>query len=286
MKTNPFLSVSLAAAALLPLSAGAVGAASLVLTNVSAAEAATRLGSNYHIDIVLTANARRHVNVALEDADDMRARLQTINALANALHLDFTKTLVVRRATLESSGGGDPDSEAVDSSVSIPFGRTSLPAREAITLIAGVDAAFAHIAGDVTGTVTLSRPTLSVTQAEAEVAKQTGTTWRAVYVLAPRSLVGWVGSPLIVFPNRQREAQERLEEMAAERQAAQEEAAYQAYQQSLAQQQVAPQSGGLPTGANGYGNDGYGDSYGPGPDMSTSGNANGNFPNHTAGGSQ
>jgi len=301
MKTNPFLSVSLAAAALLPLSSGAAGAASLVLNNVSAAEAATRLGSNYHIDIVLTANARRHVNVALDDADDMSARLQTINALANALHLDFTKTLVVRRTTGEVSEGGFPDSEVVDSGVSIPFGRTTLPAREAITLIAGVDAAFAHIAGDVNGMVTLSKPTLSVNQAEAEVAKQTGTTWRAVYVLAPRSLMSWAGSPLVVFPNRQREAQERLEEMAAERQAAQEEAAYQAYQRSPAQQQVAPQSGGLPTGAtgygnngygnngygnNGYGNNGYGDPYGPGPDINTSGNAGGNFPNHTAGSSQ
>ena len=100
MKTHLILPLSLAAA-LLPISAGA---APLVLTNVPARVAAARLGAKYGIGIVLTENAGRPVNVSIEDedgADDAGARLQTVNALANALRLDFTKTIVVNRSALE-----------------------------------------------------------------------------------------------------------------------------------------------------------------------------------------
>ena len=304
MKTHPLLSASLAAA-LLPLSAGADSAAPLVLKNVPAREAAARLGARYGMDIVLQANAARHVNVSIEDeddADDAGARLQTVNALANALRLDFTKTIVVNRSALNAAMEGDTSSEAaasaasapteaVDSAVSIPFGKTRLRTRDAIALIAGVDNAFAHIAGDIGGFVTLSQPTLTIGQAEKEIAKQTGTTWKAVYTLAPYSRVASAASPLIFFPDHQWEAQQRRAEEEADRQAAQEQAAFQAYQQATAQQQAAARptsvgSQGLYGQAtngngyypNGYGNGGYGNGIG------TSGNAGGSFPNHMAGG--
>ena len=303
MKTHLTLPVSLAAA-LLPLSAGA---APLVLTNVPARVAAARLGARYGIDIVVTENAGRHVNVSLGDEDGTDAagaRLQTVNALANALRLDFAKTIVVNRSALNQAMSADPGravdapaasdpAGAVDSGASIPFGATRLRTREAITLIAGVDGAYARIAGDIGGFVTLSKPTLTVAQAEREIAKQTGTTWKAVYTLAPRERVASAASPLILFPDRQWEAQQRRTEEEAEREYAQEQAAYQAYQQAATRQQALPQrdtrattqnaqgisnQGMYDQGANGYGANGYG------VDMNTSGNAGGNFPNHVVGG--
>ena len=311
MKTHPLLFVPLTAM-LLAFPAVAASATPLVLHNVSAARAAARLSANYGINIVLKANSGLHLNVALDDADDAGARLQTVNALANALRLDFTKTIVVSKGT---SGVSDP--AAVDSETSIPFGRTTMPTREAIALIAGVDAAFAKISGDIGGVVTFSRPTLSASQAEDEVAKQTGTTWKAVYVLAPRSLVAFTQSSLLFFPDRQREAQERRAEEEAERQAAQEQAfAYQAYQQAASRQQASPQrssqnmildnqgmngqsmngNGYYPNGYgaygnpytnSGYGNSGYySDANGFGNGVNTIGNAGGNFPNHVVGGGQ
>ena len=318
MKTHLILPLSLAAA-LLPISAGA---APLVLTNVPARVAAARLGAKYGIGIVLTENAGRPVNVSIEDedgADDAGARLQTVNALANALRLDFTKTIVVSRSALDramSAGAdaaagapADPDTTgAVDSAASVPFGATRLRTREAITLIANVDDAYAQIAGDIGGFVTLSRPTLTVAQAEKEIAKQTGTTWKAVYTLAPRERVASAVSPLIFFPDRQWEAEQRRQEQEAERQYAQEQAAaYQAYQQAAARQQALPQrdtrvttqgaqgmnsqgmnnQGGSGSGYGYYGdpnqNGGYEANGGYGVDMNTSGNAGGNFPNHVVG---
>ena len=297
MKTHPIWSVSLAAA-LLPLPVGTAPAAPLVLNNVSATGAAARLSAEYGISIVLKANTGRHLNVALEDTD-AGTRLQTVNALANALRLDFTKTIVVSKGA-----GGAADPEAVDSGTSIPFGRTTLPTREAITLIAGVDAAFAKISGDVGGVVTLSRPTLTAAQAEDEVARQTGTTWKAVYVLAPRDLTASAASPLIFFPNRQREAEERREAEAAERQAAQEEAVpqslpvgsqdmngtryypngYSSYGNPNQPYQNSPY-GGSPYGSGGYASSGYPSAgYGFGNGGYSSGSAGGGFPNHVVGG--
>ena len=332
MKTRLTLPASLAVA-LLPLSAGA---APLMLTDVPAKVAAARLSAKYGIDIVLMENAGRHVNVSVEDEDDTDvagARLQTVNALANALRLDFTKTITVNRSAINAAmdadtsavASGPPDpTEAVDSAASVPFGATRLRTREAITLIAGVDGAFAHIARDIGGFVTLSKPTLTVSQAEAEIAKQTGTTWKAVYTLAPRERVASLASPLIVFPDHQWEAQQRRAEEEAEREYAQEQAAYQANQQAAARQQALPQrdnrtitpsaqgvnnQGMYSQGTNGYypngygsygdpewperlraayGSNGYGSngygSNGYGVDMNTSGNAGGNFPNHVVGG--
>ncbi len=311
MKTHTLLSATLAAA-LLPLSAGAAKANPLVLKNVSAREAAARMGARYGMDIVLQANAGRHVNVFIEDedgAEDAGARLQTVNALANALKLDYTKTIIVNRSALDEALEGGTGTaagasaafspaEAVDSTVTIPFGKTRLRTREAITLIAGVDDAFAHIAGDVGGFVTLSKPTLPIAQAAEEIAKQTGTTWKAVYTLAPYSRVASAASPLIFFPDRQWEAQQRRQEEEAERQAAQQQAAYQAYQQAAAQQQGAARptivgalgmNGQAANGngyyPNGYGNGGY-PSDASGFGMTTSGNAGGSFPNHVVGGNQ
>ena len=283
MRTPHFLSVSLAAT-LLPFSAGAAGAAPLVLTNVTAREAAARLGARYGIVIVLTENAARHVNVSVDDedgTDDAGARLQTVNALANALRLDFSKTIRVDRAALNAAMDGntasvspapaDPNG-AVDSASSIPFGATRLRTREAIALIAGVDGAFARIAGDIGGFVTLSKPTLTVSQAEKEIAKQTGTTWKAVYTLAPRERIASAASPLIVFPDRQWEAEQRRMEAEAERQYAQEQAAAALAYQQATRQQALPQRDSRPTaqpmqgmnnqGMNGYDPNGYG--YGNG----------------------
>ena len=243
MKTHLLLPASLTAI-LLTVPTVAASAAPLILNNVRASEAAARLSANYHINIVLKVDASQHVNVALDDADDAGTRLQTVNALANALRLDFAKTIVVTATDLVSKAADDaPDSTAVDSEASIPFGKTTLPAREAISLIAGVDDAFVQIIGKVGGFVTLSSPTLTVSQAEKEVSEQTETTWKAVYVLAPREIVASVASPMIVFPNRQREAEERREAAQEEQQAAQEQAAaYQAYQQAIAQRQASPQA--------------------------------------------
>jgi hypothetical protein len=250
-------------------------AAPLVLDDVTARAAAAQLGAKYGVTIVIPSASARRVSLTIDDVDAPGTRLQAINTLANALGLDFTETYVVSRS---ADGHGIP--ATVDMASAIPFGKTTLSAREALDTLAGVSDARVEVARDVDGTVTLSSATLTPTQAAQEIAAQTGTTCHLVYTLARRSqdptrwgrIIDYTagGSPIIEMPGLyfvdfKKQAEEEREAAAAEQKAEQEQAAQlQAEQQAAQQTQQQTFLKFLATMQSGAGSGGsYPNGYGP-----------------------
>lgn len=253
-------------AALLLLAGSLTGAApaaptpALTFDNVPAAKAAARLASQYGVAIVLQGHFGRHVTFTLDNAEAPTARLEAVNALANAVVADYTKMYVVSKAADDAPAVG------VDTTATLPFNSVTLSAKEAIETIAAADDATAQIAPDVDGTVTLSGPNLTVAHAAAEIAQQTHTQWKAVYVLAPHvarrivdgKVIGHTngGSPIVeyayvYYPDRQKQAQQQRE---ADKRRQENQQAL-AEQQTQFQQQVAQQMAQQMafSGQNGFG---------------------------------
>jgi hypothetical protein len=277
-------------------------AAPLTLDHVTAAEAAARLGAKYGVEIMLQGHYDHYITFSIDEADTEGGRLLAVNALANAIGADFNKTYIISKV---SDGSTVPP--AVDTTASMPFPRTTYSANEAIAMVTGLDDATAQssddISGvmvgsglgtgsfglvtptsaiDVSGTVTLTSPTLTVTQAAAQIAAQTHTHWQTVYVLIPRvygrapggTVIGHTdgGSAIVELASvyyhdakwqaRQQQIAAAEQQAAAAEQAA-ELQADQAEQQAVQANQTAAQQGRAYSGLNGYGygSSGYGGNY-------------------------
>ena len=242
-------------AACLPSS---IQAAPLVFDNTSARQAAQELSDKYGVNIVFKGDfgAPKTVTFTLADADADGARLEAVNALANALGADFTKTFVISKASGDASGSP----LHIDSNASVTFPNTTVPVTDAIGMVAAVDNAIVQITPDVAGNVTLSAAKLSDADAAAQIAKQSGTRWKVFYALTPRTgghaTAGKVidrtagGSPITELPyvyyTHVPTARERAAQQAERDQAAQQTAA------ALAQaaQQTAQASGSGTAAAN------------------------------------
>lgn len=188
---------------------GIVHAAPLGFSSSSAADAASQIEDKYGIHIVFKGNmdGQRPVTFSLSDADAPGARLQAVNALANAANADFQKTYVVSKAP---EGSTNVPSEQVDSNAVVAFPQVKLSAEDAVRRIAGADNAIVRFSGPIGDTVTMSATSLSAKAAAREVAAQTHTQWKTFYAMTPRgqghALAGTVidrtngGSPIIEEP--------------------------------------------------------------------------------------
>lgn len=184
-------------------------AAPLGFTAAPAGDAAAQIEDKYGIHIVFKGkmDAQVPVTFSLADADAPGARLQAVNALANAASADFQKTYVVSKAP---GGSTNVPSEQIDSNAIVAFPQTKLSAEDAVRRVAGADNAVVHISGSIGETVTMSATSLSAKEAAREVAAQTHTQWKTFYAMTPR-LQGHVlsgriidrtngGSPIIEEP--------------------------------------------------------------------------------------
>ncbi len=184
-------------------------AAPLAVNSAPATDAAAQLEDKYGIHIIFKGsfNAQRPVTFSLADADAPGARLQAVNALANAADADFQKTYVVSKAP---AGSANVPSEQIDSNAIVAFPQTKLSAEDAVRRIAGADNAVVHFSGSIADTVTMSATSLSAKEAARQVAAQTHTQWKTFYAMTPRAqghvLAGTVidrtnsGSPIIEEP--------------------------------------------------------------------------------------
>lgn len=289
MKTRN-LTIWVAAASLFSGLALTAQAAPLVINGESMAQAAAELSAKYDVNIVYKGDfgPPKDVTFTVDDADSPGGRLQAINALANAVGADFTKTYVVSKVT---EGETAPTAQ-IDSRTLMTFPSKTMPVQDAISLIASTDSASAQIVGTLNDTVTFSDQSLTASQAADEVAKQTNTRWKTFYALVPRGngrvtggkIIGRTSGgqaitelPFVYYTHPKSAAQLQQEAEAAQQQSNQEAAAQQ--QQDLAaqqqQQQMMAQNGmaqngmaqnGTANGAMmqngyngyGYGNNGYG----------------------------
>jgi hypothetical protein len=112
------------------------------------------------------------------------ARLEAINDLANALKADYTKELVISNATADGLIS-DPPIDSVEAPVVIAGGTGD--AADVIRTIAGIDNASVKFYSAVHGTVSLSDKQMTAADAALEVAKQTRTIWKAVYIITPQA---------------------------------------------------------------------------------------------------
>ena len=181
MKNHDPLSCLLIVAMTIGLGAEAAASSSLDIDAAPASVAASQIAEKYGVEIQLSGVTRRRVTFSIGDADGRGARFDAVNTLANALGATFTKVYVVSKAE-----SGDAAHAKVDSTSRVLFTQTSLPAMDAVARIADSDDALAQISGEIDGAVTLSAPNLPVAQAMDEIAAQTHTSWKTVYVLTPR----------------------------------------------------------------------------------------------------
>lgn len=248
-------------------------AAPLVIDGLSAAQAATQLSTKYGVSIVYKGDfgRPRRVSFTVDNADMPGARLEAINALANAVGADFTKTYVVSKVT----DGETAPTAQVDSTALMTFPSATMPVQDAISLIASTDGATAQIVGPLDDTVTLSAQSLTAAHAADEVAKQTHTRWKTFYALIPRGNGRVTGGKVIghtsggqaiielpyVYYTHPKSAAEQQREAEAARQASNQQAAAQQQmdQNSAAQQQMG--TNGVAMAPNGNAQNGYGNGY-------------------------
>jgi hypothetical protein len=268
MKMLP-LTASLVIAVLTVADAPAARAAGTLDIYASRAPvAAAQVAEKYGVNIELRGEFRRRVTFHVGDADSPGARLDAVNTLANALNADFVKMYVVTK-----SDGDAPVQALVDATARIPFTQTSLSAPEAIARIADADYALARIDGVLDGSVTLSASKLTVAQAMTEIAAQTHTAWKTVYILTPRgaqlavdqTVIGRTasGAPIlqmakIIYDDPARDARQALARENARKQAEQQRQQALAAQKQASTQQTAsnPVANGGTTNGNtpaGYG---------------------------------
>ncbi|MEO7718384.1 MAG: hypothetical protein ABIY70_19455 [Capsulimonas sp.] len=181
MKMLPLMASLVTAALAVAAAPAAHAAATLDIYASRAPVAAAQVAEKYGVNIELRGEFRRRVTFHVGDADSPGARLDAVNTLANALNADFVKMYVVTK-----SDGDAPVQALVDATARVPFTQTSLSAAEAVARIADADYALARIDGALDGSVTLSASKLTVAKAMSEIAAQTHTNWKTVYILTPR----------------------------------------------------------------------------------------------------
>ena len=198
LKKMRFVSRSLVTLAL-ACAVGGVQAAPLVLDQVSALDAAHQLSDKYGVNIVFKGDfgPTKYVSFTLSDADASGSRLQAVNALANAVGADFTKTYVISKV----GAGQDVPVAKIDSNAPIVFPSVTMSAEQAISAVAAVDSATAQFPGDISGNVTLSATQLSVGTAAQEIAAQTHTRWKVFYAMLPRTNGRQTGGKVIGHTN-------------------------------------------------------------------------------------
>ena len=159
--------------------ATAVRADSLTFTGTPASNAVAQMSKRYGVSIVFrgAVNSAKPVTFNVDDADTPDGRVQAMNDLGNALDMDFQKVFIVSKI---EPGTTVPEVK-VDSSGSLVFPATKVPARDAIKAIAGVDGALAQISRTIDGVVIFPSRRMTAATAAAVVAKQTRTVWRAYY---------------------------------------------------------------------------------------------------------
>lgn len=189
---------------------GAAVADSLTLNRTPVSNAVALLSQRYGIQIVLKGNIHtaRRVSLSIDNMSAPGARLQVVNALANAVGAAYRKIFVVSKGT----GDAPPPPVPIDTNADVVFQNTRVPTADAIRAVAGTDDAIVQIAGDIDGAVTLSDTTLPASQAADEIARQSHTHWKAFYLVAtpgsdPRlrgTVVGYTsnGQPIIQSPLR------------------------------------------------------------------------------------
>jgi hypothetical protein len=156
----------------------------LTFTNASPNSAAAAINQRYGVTIVYKSlvNPGQTVSFSVDNPDTAAGRLLAISDLANAVGMDFQKVYVVSKI---DPGATVPEVK-IDLDGPIVFSSTQIPARDAIQTVASVDDALVQISDAVTGNVSLSDTHLSAAAAAAEIAKQTGTGWKAYYGLYRR----------------------------------------------------------------------------------------------------
>jgi len=178
------------------LCAGAAQAAPLDFSGTAAQAAAQTLGDKYGVHIVFKGDFSPDLAVtfSLADADADGARLQAVNALANAVGADFQKTFVISKA---DAGSTNVPADLIDTNAVVAFRSRTVTADDAVRRITGADNAGAQFYGDIGQTVTFSATTLSAREAAREVAAQTHTRWKAFYALLPRAQGHALGGKVI-----------------------------------------------------------------------------------------
>lgn len=146
---------------------------------------------NAQITIKPGVNADAQVSFTVTDLDQPGARLEAISELANALHADYSKVFVVSKA-IEAGAIPTPPVDCVDAPLVIPG--KMVDAADAIRTIASVDYATVKFHSPIQGNVELSDKPMTAEQAARDVARQTHTIWRAVYVISPR---GSADAPIV-----------------------------------------------------------------------------------------
>ena len=124
----------------------------------------------------------RLVSFSVDNIHEPGAAIETVQDLANALGADWQKTFLISRATSDD----ESSTPLIDSDAPVVLKSTEMPARDAIELVASVDGATTQFYSTVSGTVHFSSTSLTAPQAAREIANQTHTKWKALYVLAPR----------------------------------------------------------------------------------------------------
>jgi hypothetical protein len=181
--------------------------ASTLTLHFQATPAATVAGQinrtfNAHVVLEPGIDMQQRVTFTVSDTSGVAGRMNDVTYLAHALNADPRKVFVISKGS-----GAAP---AIDNDSTMGFAHTKLSASQAIRMIAGTDNAGVNFHTNVGGIVKLSGPQLSVRQAAAEVARQTHTSWMAVYQLIPRNhqavagtIIGYTagGQPITKLPN-------------------------------------------------------------------------------------
>ena len=202
-----------ALASVLALCAAApASAASLSFNSTPVSDAVAQIDSKFGVTISLKQgiDPNMRVTFSVDNLQGRGARLDAINQLANALNADFQKVIVVRKA----SADGLTPSSTLDSDTPVNFQAGSMPTRDAIEAVVGVDGAVARITGNVDGSVKFTGDETTVKEAADEIARQSHTVWKTFYAIAPRNrggavaaggkIIGYTGAgkPIVELPLR------------------------------------------------------------------------------------
>ena len=165
---------------------GSALADSLDFKSTPLSEAAARIGGAFHVKLDLSRgiDPRRSVTFSVLHTEQNGALLEAVNSLANAIGADYRKEFVLSPAP----AGLPPAAQVIDAATApVSFDNETVPAAQAITIVAGVDQASVQVPASVQGTVTFSSKNLTVQDAMRQIAIQTRTQWNVAYTLTPHA---------------------------------------------------------------------------------------------------